>query len=310
MTLDADVSSVEQDPAVMPPEAIPDGLTVAVIRGHPWRRRLLWTYAALPIAFLLAMLLVHWLPVADPRRQDVANSFEPPWLFGGTIGHPFGTDELGRDIFSRILHGGQYSFLLVGTAVLIGTALGATLGVLAGSSRGFIDVLIARLIDAQMALPVVLLALVIVTAGGRSAPVLIFVFSAISWAQCARVVRAEVASLNAQTFVLALRVAGVGRFRIMWRHLLPNVLPTVGVIAMLQVGTLLLVESALSYLGLGVASPKISWGSMLADGRNYIRQAWWIVAVPGLCISLTVLHINIVGDLIRSKLDPTLRGKQ
>jgi peptide/nickel transport system permease protein len=272
-------------------------------------QRFLRIYAVVPALFLLAVAAADFLPLAAAGKQDVINAFAPPVFAGGSMSHPLGTDELGRDILSRLLHGGQYTFVLIGSAVLIGTLLGAVLGVLAGSARGAWDVAISRLIDAQLALPVILLALVIVTAGGQSTATLVFVFATISWAQCARVVRAEVLSLSEQTFVTALTVAGVGRFRMMWRHLLPNLMPTIAVLAMLQTGTLLIVESALSYLGLGVASPHISWGSMLADGRSYMLQSWWIIGIPGIAISLAVLHINIGGDALRSRLDPTLRGR-
>lgn len=267
-------------------------------------------YLALLTVVVLVILLAGVLPFKDPNAQDLAATLLPPfWQEGGSLSHPLGTDQLGQDMLSRIVVGARLTLLLALAATVIAAIVGSLVGLIAGYKRGVTDWVISRLVDTQLALPFLLLAMALVAAAGRSILVLLVVMGAIAWAQFARMVRAEVLSLREQPFVLALRTAGVPTWRIVLRHLLPNVMPTIGVVAALQIGTMILVESALSFLGLGVAAPQFTWGSMLADGKDLIGEAWWISAIPGLMITLAVLHITVAGDLLRTRLDPRMKQR-
>jgi len=260
----------------------------------------------LPLVLIAAAcLLAPWLGLPDPRAQDLnASQIPPAWLSGGDWSHPLGTDQLGRDVLARLLSGGVLTFVLAIAGVLAGAIPGIALGLVAGYRRGWVDVAVSRLVEAQLALPFILLAIAIIAARGRSLPVLVLVLAMVGWAQYARVIRAEAMSLREQPFILGLRFAGAPTRRIMLAHILPNVAGTVTVLATLQLGTIILAESALSFLGLGVAAPDISWGAMLSEGRDQLTSAWWIAAFPGLAITVVVLLVNLLGDALRSRFDP------
>jgi peptide/nickel transport system permease protein len=248
------------------------------------------------------------LPLPDPAHQVLSDAVMPPaWMHGGVWAHPLGTDHLGRDMLSRIVHGGQLTFIIALGGMLAGAIPGTILGLVSGFYRGAVDTVISRVVEAQLALPFILLAIAIIAARGRSIGVLVVVLAMIGWAQYARVIRAETLSLRERPFVVGLRCAGVSTPRILFAHLLPNLGGTVLVLTTLQMGTVILAESALSFLGLGVVSPQISWGAMLADGRDQLTQAWWIAAFPGLAITVVVLLVNLLGDAMRSWLDPRKR---
>ena len=270
--------------------------------------RSLWLMG-LPLVLLgLVVLVAPLLPLVDPGLQDLRARLIPPiFLEGGTWEHPLGTDQLGRDLLARIIYGGRLTFVIAIAAVLFGSVFGTLLGMIAGYRRGWIDTVIARVVDAQLALPFILLAIAIIVSRGRSLTVLVAVLAIISWAQYARVIRAEALSLRERPFILGLRAAGASSMRIILRHVLPNVGGTVLVLATLEVGTMILAESALSFLGLGVISPDISWGGMLAGGREFIQDAWWVVAFPGIAITFVVLSINLLGDTLRARYDPRKR---
>jgi peptide/nickel transport system permease protein len=270
--------------------------------------RSLWLMG-LPLLLLgLLVLAAPLLPLADPGLQDLrARLIQPIFLEGGTWEHPLGTDQLGRDILARIIYGGRLTFIIAIAAVLVGSVFGTLLGMIAGYRRGWIDTVIARVVDAQLALPFILLAIAIIVSRGRSLVVLVAVLAIISWAQYARVIRAEALSLRERPFILGLRAAGASSMRIILRHVFPNVGGTVLVLATLEVGTMILAESALSFLGLGVVAPDISWGGMLAGGREFIQDAWWVVAFPGIAITFVVLSINLLGDALRARYDPRKR---
>ena len=245
------------------------------------------------------------LPLPSPTAQDLENALIPPvWMEGGSAAHLLGTDHLGRDLLARILHGGKVTFLVAISAMLSSAILGTLVGLVSGFYRGWVDRIVSRLVEAQLALPFILLAIGIISARGRSLEVLVAVLALIGWAQYARVIRADTLSIRERPFVLGLRCAGVPSWRILLQHLLPNVGGTVLVLATLQVGTAILAESALSFLGLGVVPPYISWGAMLADGRAQLTKAWWIALFPGLSISFVVLLVNLLGDATRSWIDP------
>lgn len=248
------------------------------------------------------------LPLADPTKQVLSDALTPPaWMDGGSWSHPFGTDSLGRDVLARLAYGGRLTFIIAISGMLAGAIPGTLLGLLSGYYRGWVDTVISRVVDAQLALPFMLLAIAIIAARGNSLPVLIAVLALVGWAQYARVIRSEALSLRERPFVLGLRCAGVPTRRVLLGHLLPNLGGTVLVLTTLQMGFVILAESALSFLGLGVVAPKISWGAMLADGRDQLTNAWWVAALPGIAITVVVLLVNLLGDALRSWLDPRKR---
>jgi peptide/nickel transport system permease protein len=262
-----------------------------------------------PLAVIaLISFLAPLLPVPDPNEQDLSAAVIPPaWLDGGSSAHPLGTDQLGRDILARLLYGGQLTFLIAFAGMLAGGVPGILIGLAAGYRRGRVDAVVSRLIEAQLALPFILLAMAIISSSGRSLWILVIVLALTGWAQYARVVRAEALALRERPFVLGLRVAGASHGRIMLAHILPNLVGTATVLATLQLGTIILAESALSFLGLGVSAPDISWGAMLSDGRDQLTEAWWLAAFPGLAITAVVLLVNLLGDALRSRFDPKKR---
>jgi len=270
--------------------------------------RALWLMG-LPLLLLgLLVVAAPLLPLADPGLQDLRARLLPPiFLEGGTWEHPLGTDQLGRDLLARVIYGGRLTFVIAIAAVLVGSVFGTLLGMIAGYRRGWIDTIISRVVDAQLALPFILLAIAIIVSRGRSLVVLVAVLAIISWAQYARVIRAEALSLRERPFILGLRAAGASPIRIILRHIFPNIGGTVLVLATLEVGTMILAESALSFLGLGVVPPDISWGGMLAGGREFIQDAWWVVTFPGIAITSVVMSINLLGDALRARYDPRKR---
>lgn len=256
------------------------------------------------IGLALVSFAAPLLPLPNPNQQNLQSRFVPPfWMEGGTASHLLGTDQLGRDILSRIIHGGRLTFIIAFAAVLFGALFGTLMGMLAGYLRGWPDAIISRVIEAQLALPVILLAMAVIVSTGRSIPVLVAVLAVIGWAQYARVIRAETLALRERHFILSLRAAGAPRWRIILRHVFPNIGSTFLVLTTLEVGAMILAESALSFLGLGVVAPDISWGAMLAEGREFLRDAWWLVAIPGAFITLVVLLVNLLGDVLRTNYD-------
>lgn len=284
---------------------ISDGETRTIRRSG---NRSLWLMG-LPLLLLgLLVVAAPLLPLADPGLQDLRGRLIPPiFLEGGTWEHPLGTDQLGRDLLARVIYGGRLTFVIAIAAVLVGSVFGTLLGMIAGYRRGWIDTIISRVVDAQLALPFILLAIAIIVSRGRSLVVLVAVLAIISWAQYARVIRAEALSLRERPFILGLRAAGASPIRIILRHIFPNIGGTVLVLATLEVGTMILAESALSFLGLGVVPPDISWGGMLAGGREFIQDAWWVVTFPGIAITFVVMSINLLGDTLRARYDPRKR---
>lgn len=247
------------------------------------------------------------LPLDDPRQQDLLDTLQPPVGFGGTWAHPLGTDKLGRDLLSQIVYGGRLTLLIGVVGMLVAIIPGTLLGLLAGYRRGTYDVVISRLIDSVLALPFVLIAISIITNRGASITSLLVVLALTGWAQAARITRAETLGLRERRFVLALRSAGASNLRIAMRHVLPNLSGIIVVVATLQIGTVILIESALSYLGLGVPPPAITWGSILSGGKDVLTEAWWITTFPGIMITVVVLLVNLLGDALLTYFDPKKR---
>jgi peptide/nickel transport system permease protein len=263
------------------------------------------TIVFLAVAFAL---LAPWLAPHDPIHQNLRMVLTPPvWSEGGTWDHPLGTDHFGRDMLSRVLYGARVSLIIGAAAALVGATIGVTAGVVAGYYGGFTGSLIMRLVDLNLAFPLILLALTIVAILGPNLRNLIIVMAITTWMIYARVVRGMTLSISQQEFVQAARALGAHDLRILARHILPNVFAPVIVIWTLEVARVILMESALSFLGLGVPPPTPSWGRMLSDGRDYLTVASWIATYPGLAIMLTVLGINFFGDGLRDLLDPRLR---
>lgn len=246
---------------------------------------------------LAAPLLV----TVSPTAQDLMVSLEPP-----SRRHPFGTDHLGRDLLSRVIHGARVSMVVAITAALASGALGLLAGLAGGYFRGVADTLISALVDMQLSFPPILLAIAIVSALGPSLPNTILVLAITSWTTYARVIRAEALSLREREYVQAARVLGAGSGRLLARHLLPQVLPSMLVLLTLQLGRIVVLEATLSFLGLGVQPPEPSWGNLLADSRDYLTTAWWIALFPGLAITLTVWAVNLAGDWLRDSVDPRM----
>ena len=227
---------------------------------------------------------------------------------GGSWEYPLGTDKQGRDILSRIMHGARVSLLVSSMAILLGGGLGTALGMLAAYRGGKVDAVIMRIVDIKLAFPTILLALVLVAAIGAGFTTVIVVIAVLLWARYARVVRGEALAIKQQDFIDRARVSGASNVRIMMRHIFPNLVNTVVVLATLEVGHVIILESTLSFLGAGIPAPTPAWGVMVADGRDLITTAWWIFLFPCLAIVLTVLSMNLLGDWLRDRLDPKLRN--
>lgn len=269
------------------------------------------TGAALLGLLLIALaLLAPLVAPFEPDQQRLLARLKPPvGIAGASPRHWLGTDQLGRDLLSRCLHGLRLTLALALFGTLLGLALGAALGLAAGLMRGWIDALIMGLVDIKMSLPFTLVALFVVALAGTDVAVLICVLGIAYWAHFARLIRAQVLSLREMPFVEAARAAGAGPWRIATVHMIPNLISPVVVMASLNFSNLILLESALSFLGLGVQPPTATLGSMVGQGRDYMASAPWIVAVPALVIVLVSLVAMLLGDALRDRLDPRLRGR-
>jgi peptide/nickel transport system permease protein len=273
------------------------------------RRYPLVPLGILTFCLVIPALLASQVAPHDPLKGSLANRLKAPaWQDGGSLNYPLGTDKLGRDILSRMIHGARVSLVVSLIAILVGGAIGTGLGLISGYFGRWVDSLIMRLVDISLSLPTILLALVLVAAVGPSFGTVIIVLVVLLWARYARLVRAETLAMKERDFIARARVAGASHVRIMLRYIFPNVVNSLVVLATLQVGYVILLESALSFLGAGLPRPTPAWGLMIADGRELIVTAWWVSMFPGLAIMLTVLALNLLGDWLRDHLDPKLRN--
>jgi peptide/nickel transport system permease protein len=261
--------------------------------------------AVVAVCAIFAPLITH----IDPNAQDLTATLIPPtWIAGGGHAHVLGTDNLGRDVLTRIIWGSRVSAIVGLSVVAIGGTIGVTAGLVAGYRRGWVDAVIARITDVQLAFPLVLLAVAIVAVVGPGLLTVIAAIGLTSWVQYVRVVRAETMSLREREFVAAAEAAGATSGRIIARHLLPNVGSAAIVLGTFEIARAIVFESSLSFLGLGVPPTTPSWGGMLADGRQYLDTAWWTALFPGLAIMIAVMGVNLLGDGLRDALDPEMRA--
>ena len=274
----------------------------SILRGVPWLALLLLA------AVLVCAVAGYWIAPFDPNDMDLGASFQPPvWQAAGNWDHLLGTDNLGHDILSRIIAGSRVSVVVAFYAIVLSGAIGGLAGMISGYVGGWVDAAIMRLVEIQLSIPSVALALILAAALSPGLTTVVVVIVLTYWTWYARIIRGEVLSLRRRDYVLLAQVAGVSTFTVFRRHLLPNVGNTLLVLASLQVGQVILFEASLSFLGLGIQQPDVSWGMMLSDARQYISNAPWAITLPGIAIMLTCLAANVVGDWLRDLLDPKLR---
>jgi peptide/nickel transport system permease protein len=254
-------------------------------------------------------LFANFLAPHNPEVGSLTARFHPPfWQKGGSMEHLLGTDQLGRDVLSRLIFGARVSMVVGFTAVIFAGVVGTVLGILAGYLGGWVDQVVMRITDAWLALPALTFAIFLAAIVGPSMWNIVIILGAVYWTRYARVVRGEVLSLKEREFVRLAIVAGCSKWTIMRRHILPNVVNSAIVLATLMLGVVIVAEASLSFLGVGVPPPQPAWGLMLSDGKQGLMVGyWWLTIFPGICIMLMVLSSNLLGDWLRVKLDPQLR---
>jgi peptide/nickel transport system permease protein len=298
----------------IPASAPAESVRVAVAPAAPVPRRRRPWLVVLGVGFVALLAVVAaaapLLAPEDPIRQSLRGRLSPP-TWEGTDGraHLLGTDHLGRDVLSRVIYGSRVSLVIGFSAVLVGGILGSAAGLMAGFAHRRLDAIIMTLADAQLAFPFILLAIGIIAVLGPSFPTLVVVIGLSGWVSYARILRAQVLVVRSREFVEAIQALGGSFARIVLRHVLPNVLSSIVVIATLELARAIVLEATLSFLGLGIQPPTPSWGGMVQDGREYLDSAWWISTFPGVVLMITSIVVSRTGDWLRDVLDPTLRGE-
>ena len=275
---------------------------------YRWIRR----YPILPVVVILFLavmaIFAPWVAPAHPLESDLEFIAAPPiWMEGSSWDYILGADKIGRDLLSRIIHGSRISLSVAFIVIICGGVIGSAVGIASGLTGGLWDEIAMRIVDLVYATPFLLIALVAAVVFGTSFQLVLILLTIFSWPIFARQTRGLTLQLKNMDYVASSRVASASDFRIAIRHILPGVFNTVVVIATLQIGSLILTESVLSYLGVGIPAPQPAWGSMVADGREFITIAWWVPVMPGVAIFLTVFAFNFIGDWLRDYLDPRLR---
>jgi peptide/nickel transport system permease protein len=293
----------------LPSEDVASLARPEVDRSRAWRKLVRSPFGLLGVVILLvvigAAVAAPYVAPHDPTKQSLLRRFTPPmWAAGGQHAYPLGTDQVGRDILSRIIHGARISLLVGVSAVVVSLVVGVSLGLASGYVGGRLDTVIMTVVDITLSFPQLLLALAFVAALGPSLTTIIVVLGLTGWERYARVVRAEVLALRERDFIEAARALGLGAGRTLLRHVLPNTFSSIIVLSTLQVAQAILQEAALSFLGVSSGSTYPTWGQMIALGRDFVSVAWWLPTFPGLAILATVLAINLVGDRLRDALDP------
>jgi peptide/nickel transport system permease protein len=286
----------------------PTGALKSIVSAWRFARR----WPLIPMLVLLALVVVGiFAPLIapyDPLKGKVIDRFEPPaWTAEGTSKYLLGTDHTGRDILSRIMYGGRISLMVVAVSLSAGFVVGTSIGVASGFLGGWWDEVIMRLVDIWYALPFLMIALVAVMLFGQSLKIVLVLLGLLAWVGFVRVVRAHTLSIKAMDYIAYARIAGASGPRIVLRHVVPMVINSAVVIATLNVGGLIMAEATLSFLGAGIPAPTPAWGTMIAEGRNYIASSWWVAFWPGCAIFMVVMSLNFFGDWLRDKLDPRLR---
>lgn len=274
-----------------------------------FRLRNIWlgVFCAVVAVFFTCALFADWLAPQDPFRQNLLGRLRPPGTTARGVHFLLGSDELGRDLLSRLIHGARVSLFVAAVAVLATAIVGTTVGMAAAYLGGKIETVIMRLADAVLSIPALLFAIIIVAILGPGLTNVIMVLALTRWPRYARVAHAQTLSIMNMHYVRLARFMGAGWAYIIGRHILPNIAGTIIVVATLEFGIMVLFEAGLSFLGFGVQAPTPSWGSMLAVGRDYIESAWWLSIFPGLCLFLLVMSGNVLGDRLRDHLDPRLK---
>lgn len=257
------------------------------------------------IVLILLSLFGQWITPYDPLHAELGDKLLPPM----TEGHVLGTDQLGRDILSRIIMGARVSVLIGVATVVIAGLFGTIVGVIAGYFRGWIDIILMRIVDVQLSFPFILMVLVINAVIGTGLRNIIISLAIGGWVIFARVIRSEVLAIREKEFITACVATGVSRFEILVKHIVPNLYTPIIVLASLQIGTYIIAEASVSFLGFGVQPPTPAWGNMLNEGKDYIFSSWWLITFPGLAIVFTALGVNLFGDWLRDTLDPGLKGE-
>lgn len=267
-----------------------------------------WTSLLIIATMLIMAVFAPVLAPHSPIDQSLADKLLPPfWEEGGSTKNLLGTDVFGRDVLSRLIHGARVSMIVSASALLAGGGVGLVIGIVSGYFGGRLDSLLMRLVDAALAFPAILFALLLAVTMGQGLRTIVIAISLLLWARFARVVRGEVLAIKQRDYVALARVHGCSAARIMVTHIVPNVMSTFMVLLTLYVGVVIVAEASLSFLGAGVPPPTPSWGLMVAEGRGNITSAWWISLIPGIAITLVVLSFNLFGDWLRDRLDPKLR---
>jgi len=264
--------------------------------------------AAVFLALVIAAIFAPFIAPYDPEARNLYDQFIPlSWMEGGSTAHLLGTDYFGRDILTRLLYGARVSLSVGVIAVAAAASLGTVVGLISGYFGGWVDIVLMRVVDSVLAFPLILIAILLAVTLGPSYANIILILSLLGWPRFARQIRAETLAIREQEYVALARVGGCSPARMMWKHFFPNIVPTLLVLATYQVGYVIMFESFLSFLGVGIPPPTPTWGSMCSEGRDYIGTHWWLSAFPGLAILVTILSVNLVGDWVRDRLDPKLR---
>lgn len=283
-------------------------------RRRMWTRNLRkigvlhYSMATILAVMVLLPVFAPWIVPYDPTKSDLLARLTPPiWVEGGSSAHVLGTDQLGRDILSRLIYGARISLLIAAIGTLLGVILGASVGLASGFTKGWLDNLIMLIVDALISLPFIIVALAMVAVLGSSFPVLILLAVLAGFAGYTRVTRGLTLQISEQQYITAAQSIGARSPYIIFRHVLPNVMAPLIVLTTMEMGTIVLLEASLSYLGFGLQPPTPAWGLMVNEGREYLHNAWWIGVFPGVAIMLLATSISMLGDLLRDVLDPNMR---
>lgn len=264
-------------------------------------------FVSILVLFVLAAIFAPLVAPYDPNTQNLLGRLKPPGEIARKTFYLLGSDELGRDLFSRLIYGARVSLLVAFSSVILSGLVGTTLGMIAGYARGPLETIIMRLTDVFLSIPAILLAIITVAILGPGLINVVLVLALTRWPRYARVAYGQTLSIANMPYVRLSRFMGAGTLHVLLKHVLPNIMGALIVVATLEFGLMVLFEAGLSFLGLGVQPPMASWGAMLSVGRNYVATAWWIATFPGLCLFLLVLSVNLLGDQLRDRFDPRMR---